>query len=90
MRRGGCIVWTFEYNIFPRSWLNERIHAQAEPLFEEELERSIAIVTKSLRKSPVKLITSHLKAVYVVHRMKFFGVSAAGTNYHWKVYIANR
>lgn len=87
---GVRIVWALEDDMFPRSWLSARINAQAEPLSKEEIDRSILIVTNSLRKYPADLIKSNLKAVYVVHRLKFFGVSAAGTNYHFKVYIVNR
>ena len=89
-KTGVRIVWALEDDMFPRSWLSARINAQAEPLSEKEIDRSIAIVTKSLRKYPTKLIKSNLKVVYVVHRLKFFGVSAAGTNCYWKVYIVNR
>jgi len=76
--------------IFPKSWLSANINAEAEVLKETEIDRSKEILNKAMKKYPKDLLASNLDAIYVVHRLKYKGISASGTNSRRNVYVANR
>ena len=83
------IVTSSDRDIFPKSWFSAQINAQAEVLQESEIERSKKILNKAMKKYPKRVLASNLEAVYVLHRLKFNGINAGGTNSRRNIYIAN-
>lgn len=77
-------------SIFPGNWLAPHIDARAEPIVPRELERSLPLVQRAMMKYPPELLEDRLDAVYLVGRLSFFGVRAAGTNSLDRVYLAVR
>jgi len=84
------IATSADRNIFPRSWQSTRINARAESLADEETERSRTILTAAFKKYPAEILVAQLDAVYVLHRLRYFGISASGTNSRNRIYLANR
>ena len=84
------IATSADRNIFPDRWQSSRIDAQAEPLTDRETERSKTILVAAFKKYPREILVANLDAVYVLHRLKFFGISAGGTNSKSRIYLANR
>ena len=84
------IVTSSSQGIFPESWLSADICAEAEVLHESEVERSKKILIKAMKKYPKRVLTNNLKTIYVLHTLKYSGISAGGTNSRIDVYIANR
>jgi hypothetical protein len=76
-------------SMFPRSWLAAPIAAKATKLAEAEQARSRTIVEQALSKYPPKVVSEHLRQVYVVSRLEYFGVATGGTNSRSAVYLAN-
>lgn len=76
-------------DIFPSSWLVAPVNAQATMLAENERQRSWTIVDQALAKYPPPVLSMHLKKVYVVGRLDYFGVATGGTNSRTAVYLAN-
>ncbi|MEL7496479.1 MAG: hypothetical protein AAFN77_02635 [Planctomycetota bacterium] len=79
-----------EKEIFPKSWRTSRINANADPIDSEEVERTKQILNSAFNKYPKKVLSANLKTVFILRRLRFFGVSASGTNSTDCVYMANR
>ena len=84
------VLTSADRNIFPESWRSSRINAQAVSLVDGEIERSKTILTAAFKKYPTDILAANLDAVYVLHRLKYFGISASGTNSKNRIYLANR
>ena len=84
------IATSADRNIFAESWRSTRINARAESLTAQETERSKRILTAAFDKYPPSILTANLEAVYVLHRLRYFGISASGTNSRNRIYLANR
>lgn len=84
------IVTSADPNIFPASWLSEKINARAERLSDNQLGRTKMLLNRAQKKYPRKVLQNDLKTVYVLHRLTFRGIGASGTNGGSNVYIANR
>jgi hypothetical protein len=90
-RNTGTKVWIkTKDKMFPESWLDNEINAQAESLKLAEFRRSITIVFNALDKYPIEFIKKNLKEVYVLHFISFYGVEYGGTNSSDVVYITNQ
>jgi len=76
--------------MFPQSWYSERVDAQAEDLDTAEYTRSVAIVESALSKYPDSLLSVHLRKVYVMQSLSFFGTSYGGTYAPQTVYLTNK
>jgi hypothetical protein len=77
--------------IFPASWLSDRINAQAEILeSEDEIKRSKEILQIGIGKYPRKIITENISAVYILYTLKYFGITAGGTNSNRNIYLTNK
>lgn len=83
------IISSTNRDIFPKSWLSVGINAESEMLQESEIERSRKILNKAIEKYPKRVILSNLDNIYILHRLKYNGISAAGTNSRKSVYLAN-
>ncbi len=85
------IISSSNPKIFPDSWLSERIDAQAEILLDkDEVDRSKHILNRAISKYPSHVINENLSAVYILHRLRFKGINAGGTNSKTNIYIVNR
>ena len=84
------IATSADQSILPRSWQSARINAQAESLADGKVERTKTILAAAFKKYPRDILAANLDAVYVLHRLKFFGISQSGTNSRTRVYLANR
>ena len=87
--RGVTVQFTFSRNIFPLSWRDDRINANGEAIDLKEVERSLMIVTRALRKYPANALQNDLHTVYFVKSLRFFGVAYGGTNSNDALYLAN-
>lgn len=84
------IVTSSSSSIFPQSWLSQDINAIAETLRPSEVARSTKIINKAAAKYPGQILGDNLRAIYVLHRLKYCGISTSGTNSARDIYIANR
>lgn len=87
--RGVAVQFTFSRNIFPVSWRDDRIKANGQAIDPKEVDRSLVIVTKALRKYPASTLQKELRTVYFVKSLEFFGVAYGGTNSNDALYLAN-
>ena len=84
------LITSSERNIFPESWLSAEIDAKAEALRKDEIKRSRKILNSAIKKYRGRVLADNLDTVYVLHRLKYYGISVSGTNSWPNVYIANR
>lgn len=84
------VIFVEEEFMFPVSWYETEINAQATSLASEEIERSLAVVGRCFSKYPEGLIAKHLKKVYVVKSLEFFGTSYGGTYAANTVFLSNK
>lgn len=90
-RETGIKVWIkTKADMFPESWHDSEINAQAEPLKLGELKRSLSIIFKALDKYPVIFLKKNLKEVYILNYISFYGVEYGGTNSNDVVYVTNQ
>lgn len=83
------LVTSSDKEIFPASWLTERIAAAGEELAKEEIERTARVIAGAARKYPAEVLAANLGTVYVLRRLVYFGVAAGGTNSRRDIYLAN-
>lgn len=76
-------------DIFPAVWRAEPVNANARPLDVAEQPRSRDILEQALAKYPSIVVRRHLRKVYVVSRLEYFGIATGGTNSRTAVYVAN-
>lgn len=86
---GVDIQFTIAPDIFPESWLTEKINGKATPLDSIEIERTTRIILKALNKYPTHLIKKNLTKIYAVKNLEFYGLSYGGTSSTSAVYISN-
>jgi len=84
------IIFTTEEGMFPESWTQPDINGKASSLDSSEYDRSLRIVQKALSKYPEGFIGNHIKKVYVLGDLEFYGVGYGGTNSNDVVYICNQ
>lgn len=73
--------------IFPESWRNAKVNANAEPLDETGRQAAKAIVGRALAKYPPAVLSANLKELYAVGRLEYSGVATGGTNSRDAVYV---
>ena len=74
---------------FPAEWKEAPANANSVPLSTREFNRSRYIVIAALRKYPLSILRTNLKAVYFFKHLNFFDVGYAGTNSNDALYLAN-
>lgn len=79
-----------DQTIFPSEWQKKPIRAQAAPLPDSEVSRSLAAANRAIRKYPTSLLQQNLHGVYFVGELRFYGLPYGGTNSQDMIYIANR
>ena len=84
------MITSSEPSIFPQAWLSRRINAESESLHKSEVQRSRKILKKAVSKYPDRVLDSNLKVIYVLHKLKYCGINASGTNSKSNVYVVNR
>ncbi len=84
------VVTSSDRSIFPESWLSPDINAEAEVLQESQIEPSRRVLYKVMKKYPGHILARNLETIYVLHRLKYKGISASGTNSRRNVYVVNR
>ncbi|MEE4255752.1 MAG: hypothetical protein V2I47_01805 [Bacteroidales bacterium] len=86
---GTKVIYSPEKRMFPCKWRKKRIDPEVIRLDTAENQRMQAILDRSLRKYPSKLLKKNLKAIYVLKSMFFYGLEYGGTYYKRKVYLSN-
>lgn len=86
---GVKIIFVIEPDMFPDSWLTERINASAESLENSQFSRSLQIILSAMRKYPPTVLRNNLEKIYVVRELRYFNITAGGTNSLNKVYVTN-
>ncbi len=86
------VIFVVEENMFPASWYEGKVKAYATSLDKDQWKRSLKIVQKAVNKYPTEFIKRHLKKIYVLHTLKFFGQKFGGTNAPTKdaIYLSNK
>lgn len=84
------IATSDEQGIFPQSWRSGRISARGQSIQNSEISRSQRILDAAMKKYPGHMLTSNIEAVYVLQRLEYSGISAAGANSRNRIFIANR
>ncbi len=83
------IILGVEPEMFPETWLQAGIKAEASPLDRSEEQRSLAIVKRALAKYPNSLLHENLERLYVVGKLDFSGITCGGTNSRERLYHVN-
>ena len=86
---GVDIVWRCSPDMFPASWQEPSIDAHADAIAPSVLDKTRAIIRRGLHKYPGTLLARNLTRVYLVGRIHFRGISAAGTNSLENVWVSN-
>jgi hypothetical protein len=89
-RTGITISFNADEKMYPESWREGSVKGKASPLIATEYDRSKNIVSKALEKYPKDVLTKHIKKIYVLDEINFYGVRYGGTNSLDRVYITNR
>jgi len=85
------ILFNVEDKMFPESWYESEINAEPLSLDSAECERSKQLILNAVKKYPASIINANLEKVYVLKRIKFYGVDYGGTYYldSKTVYVTN-
>lgn len=86
---GVNVQFSYDPSIFPESWRGGAIDGQGENIAPEEISRTKPIMIKALKKYPVSVLDSNLKAVYFLKSMKFYNVGFGGTNSTDTLYLTD-
>lgn len=84
------IIFETHDGMFPKHWIGDKIQGTAVSLEKSEIERSLSIIKSCLAKYPDSLIQKHLKSVYVMSSLEFYGTSYGGTYSSNKVFVSNK
>jgi hypothetical protein len=84
------ISFDADKNAFPAEWTKSPINAKGESLIGSERTRSYANVDKASKKYPANLLKLHLRKVYLLARIEFYGLPYGGTNSLDTLYLTNR
>lgn len=86
------LIFETEQNMFPQNWYGGKVNAFSTSLDQDEQTRSLKIIQKTLAKYPHDFIKQHLKKIYVIHTLQFFGQKFGGTYSIEKdaVYLSNK
>ena len=87
--QGVNIQFNYDPSIFPDSWQVAPISSTGENMAEDEISRVSPIMEKALKKYPVIVLQTNLKAVYFLKSMKFYDVGFGGTNSNDAVYVTD-
>src|SRR5688572_1487339 len=79
-RTGITISFNTDQEMYPESWREGSVKGEATPLVTTEYDRSKNIVLKALEKYPKDVLTKHVKKIYVLNDIHFYGVRYGGTN----------
>src|SRR5688572_11936309 len=89
-RTGITVSFSPDEEMYPESWRGGKVQGDAAALIESEYARSKMIITRALEKYPKDVLTKHVKKIYVLDDIHFYGVRYGGTNSLDRVYITNR
>jgi hypothetical protein len=89
-RTGITISFAADEEMYPESWRGGKVNGDGIALNEAEYDRSKNIVSKALEKYPTEVLTKHIKKIYVLDDIHFYGVRYGGTNSLDRIYITNR
>lgn len=86
------LIFETENNMFPQNWYGGKVDAFISSLDKDEQTRSLKIIQKTLAKYPDNFIKRHLKKIYVLHTIQFFGQKFGGTYSIEKdaIYLSNK
>lgn len=86
---GTKVSFESDKKIFPCKWRNNRVGPEAWPVEPAEAPRLERVISKALAKYPAKTLQRNLRKVYLVGRLRFFGLEYGGTYYKRKVYLTD-
>jgi hypothetical protein len=86
---GTKVSFESDKKIFPCKWRNKRVGPAAWPVEPAEAPRLERVIGKALGKYPAKTLQRNLRKVYLVGRLRFFGLEYGGTYYKRKVYVTD-
>lgn len=81
------ILFDTEPRMFPASWYCKRIGAEAVSLPREHRTEAMDILNLAIAKYPEDVLFVHLRKVYVLRSLSFFGVAYGGTNTKDVIYL---
>ncbi len=84
------LVFVSHPNMFPQNWYSNHIDPKAEPLDQNEVDRSIALIKGCFQKYPDSLLQTYLQKVYILKSLAFFGAFYGGTYSENAVYLSNK
>lgn len=84
------LIFVTEDDMFPDTWYESDIDAQAISLEREEVERVIDILNRCFEKYPDAIIKANLNRVYVLNSLQFFGTSYGGTYTSDAVFLSDK
>ena len=76
---GVRVICGTEPDMFPSSWRRGRIRGRATALGRTAALRKLALLKGELKKYPAAFLRRHLKRVYILRKLSFFGLNYGGT-----------
>ncbi|HVL39411.1 MAG TPA: hypothetical protein VM328_08495 [Fimbriimonadaceae bacterium] len=86
---GVPIICEVDTDMFPTEWRTREINALAAPLHPGQIERSIEITRRALRKYPRRVLKTNLLKIYIARKISFYGLEFGGTNSVDRVFMSN-
>ncbi|MCB1193873.1 MAG: hypothetical protein H7A23_09935 [Leptospiraceae bacterium] len=88
-RTGIPIKWAPDSYMFPDSWNQHPIHASAKPLKKNRVKHHLKIIKVAMNKYPRELLRKHLRKIYLLDSIHFYGLRYGGTNSTDTLYLTN-
>ena len=76
---GVRVICGTEPDMFPSSWRRGRVRGRASTLDRTTALRKLAILKEELKKYPAAFLRRHLRRVYILRKLSFFGLNYGGT-----------
>lgn len=82
------VIYDGKTGIFPASWLDKKIKANATPPDTTGFHRDSVFIAKAFSNYPDEILIKQVRKIYLVGRLRFNGQSFFGTNSRYDLYIA--
>ena len=80
------ILTELDPEMFPSAWRGPPINTSAELISDQEKKRGVRQVRRAMAMYPANLLEKNLDRVYLVGELRFYNISAGGTNSFDRIY----
>ncbi len=88
-RYGLSVRYDVGEGFFPPEWMEAPISARADSIPENEITRTLSLVTEALRLYPDTIVKKHLRAIHLCGGLAFYGLNFGATSTDDCIYLCN-